>query len=181
MGKLTPNYQIGCKRILYSPTYYPALARPNAEVITDGIARVRPGSIVSVDGTERPVDVIIYGTGFHVTGSIKTLNIRLGGGESLAQRWNKSGMHAHLGVTVAGMPNAFFLMGPNGAMTHNSIVFMIEQQIKLVLRAMDSMQQRAAASIQIRRDAQDRFNRHIHRRLAETRVVHRGLQPLLLG
>ena len=66
VAKLTPDYQIGCKRLLFSPTYYPALARPNAEVITDGIAEVRPGSIVTVDGTERAVDVIIYATGFHV-------------------------------------------------------------------------------------------------------------------
>ena len=66
LAKLTPDYQIGCKRLLFSPTYYPAFARPNAEVITDGIAEVRPGSIVTADGTEREVDVIIYATGFHV-------------------------------------------------------------------------------------------------------------------
>ena len=164
-AKLTPDYQIGCKRILYSPTYYPALARPNAEVVTDGIAEVRPGSIVTVDGTERAVDVIIYGTGFNLTGPVESLNIRLGDGESLMQRWRTSGMQAHMGVTVAGMPNAFFLMGPNSAIAHNSIVFMIEQQIKLVLRAMDGMQQRAATAIQIRTDAQERFNGNIQRRL----------------
>ena len=81
--------------------------------------------------------------------------------------------------TVAGMPNAFFLMGPNSAIAHNSIVFMIEQQIKFVLRAMDGMQQRAAASIQIRQDAQDRFNGDIQRRLGETGVVKRGLHELV--
>jgi cation diffusion facilitator CzcD-associated flavoprotein CzcO len=164
-AKLTPDYQIGCKRILYSPTYYPALARPNAEVVTDGIAEVRPGSIVTVDGTERAVDVIIYGTGFNLTGPVESLNIRLGDGESLMQRWRTSGMQAHMGVTVAGMPNAFFLMGPNSAIAHNSIVFMIEQQIKLVLHAMDGMHQRAATAIQIRTDAQERFNGDIQRRL----------------
>ena len=180
VAKLTPNYQIGCKRILYSPTYYPALARPNAEVITDAIAEVRPESIVSVDGTERPVDVIIYGTGFDVTGGIQSLNIRLGGGESLVQRWKTLGIQAHMGVTVAGMPNAFFLMGPNSAIAHNSIVFMIEQQIKLVLRAMDGMQERAAASIQIRRDAQDRYNGHIQRRLAKRVWSTAGCNPYFL-
>jgi cation diffusion facilitator CzcD-associated flavoprotein CzcO len=167
VAKVTPDYQLGCKRILYSPTYYPALARPNVEVITDGIAEVRPGSVVTVDRTERAVDVIIYATGFNVTGSIESLDIRLCGGESLVQRWKTSGAAAHMGVTVAGMPNAFFLMGPNSAIAHNSIVFMIEQQIRLALRGMDAVQQRAAASIQIRRDAQERFTEDIRRRLAK--------------
>jgi cation diffusion facilitator CzcD-associated flavoprotein CzcO len=179
-ARLTPDYQIGCKRILYSPTYYPALARPNAEVITDGIAEVRPGSVVTADGTERAVDVIIYGTGFNVVGSIDSLDIRLDGGESLVRRWKRLGMQAHMGVTVVGMPNAFFLMGPNSAIAHNSIVFMIEQQIKLVLRAMDVVQQRAAASIEIRRDAQDTYNEQIHRRLDKRVWSTAGCNPYFL-
>ena len=72
-----------------------------------------------------------------------------------------------MGINVAGVPNAFFLMGPNTGITHNSIVFMIEQQIKFALRAMDGMQRRAAASIQVRQDAQDRFNEDIQRRLTK--------------
>jgi cation diffusion facilitator CzcD-associated flavoprotein CzcO len=167
VAKLTPDYQFGCKRLLFSRTYYPALARPNAELITDGIAEVRPGSIVAVDGAERAVDVIIYATGFNLTGSIESLNIRLCGGESFVQRWNTDGPQAHLGTTVAGAPNAFFLMGPNSAVAHSSIVFMIEQQITFALRAMDGMQQRAADSIRVRQDAQDRFNEDIQRRLAK--------------
>ena len=167
VAKLTPNYQIGCKRLLFSPTYYPALARPNAEVITDGIAEVRPGSIVTADGTEHAVDVIIYATGFHVFDRFDSFECRVDGGESLTQRRKTDGARAHLGINVAGVPNAFFLMGPNTGVTHNSIVFMIEQQIKFALRAMDGMQQRAAASIQVRQDAQDRFNEDIQRRLAK--------------
>ena len=167
VAKLTPNYQIGCKRLLFSPTYYPALARPNAEVITDGIAEVRPGSIVAVDGTERAVDVIIYGTGFHVFDRFDSLDVRGADGESLVQRRHTHGAQAHLGVNVAGVPNAFCLMGANTGITHNSIVFMIEQQIKLALRAMDGMQRRAAASIRVRQDVQDRFNEDIQRRLGK--------------
>jgi cation diffusion facilitator CzcD-associated flavoprotein CzcO len=166
-AKLTPNYQIGCKRLLFSPTYYPALAGPNAEVITDGIAEVRPGSIVTVDGTERAVDVIIYATGFLVFDRFDSLDVRGAGGESLSQRRKTDGAQAHLGINVAGAPNAFLLMGANTGITHNSIVFMIEQQVKFALRAMDSVQQRAAASIQVRQDAQDRFNEDIQRRLAK--------------
>jgi hypothetical protein len=166
-AKLTPAYQIGCKRILFSRTYYPALARPNAEVITDGIAEIRPGSIVTVDGTERAVDIIICATGFHVFDRFDSIDIRAAGGESMVQRWKIKGAQAHMGITVAGLPNAFFLMGANTGITHNSIVFMIEQQIKFTLRAMDRVHQRAAASIQVREDAQDRFNENIQRRLAK--------------
>ena len=165
--KLTPDYQIGCKRLLFSRNYYPALARPNAEVITDGIAEVRPGSIVTVDGTERAVDVIICATGFHVFDRFDSIDFRAAGGESMRQRRKTNGAQAHMGITVAGMPNAFFLMGANTGITHNSIVFMIEQQIKFTLRAMDGVQQRAATSIQVRQDAQDRFNEDIQRRLAK--------------
>jgi len=166
-AKLTPNYQIGCKRLLFSPTYYPALARPNAEVITDGIAEVRPGSIVTVDGTERAVDVIICATGFHIFDKYDSLDIRGAGGESMVQRWNTDGFQGHMGITVAGAPNAFFLMGGNSGVIYTSLVFMIEQQIKLVLRAMDRVQQRAAASVRVRQDAQDKFNEDIQRRSAK--------------
>ena len=85
-AKLTPDYRVGCKRLLFSRTYYQALARSNAEVITDGIAEVRPGSIVTVDGTERAVDVIIYATGFRVFDRFDDLRIRGAGGEVMAHR-----------------------------------------------------------------------------------------------
>jgi cation diffusion facilitator CzcD-associated flavoprotein CzcO len=166
--KLTPDYQVGCKRLLFSRTYYQALARPNAEVITDGIAEVRPSSIVTVDGTERAVDEIIYATGFHVLNDrFDDLRIRGAGGEVMTHRWNTEGLQGHMGVSMAGMPNAFLLMGPNTGVAYSSIVFMIEQQIEYVLRALDRVQQRAAASIHVRRDAQDRFNEDIQRRSAK--------------
>jgi cation diffusion facilitator CzcD-associated flavoprotein CzcO len=173
-AKLTPDYQIGCKRLLFSPTYYPALARPNVEVITDGIAEVRPGSIVTVDRAERAVDVIIYATGFHVIDALDALDIRGAGGESMQQRWDTDGGEGHMGVAVAGMPNMFFLMGPNTGVIYSSLVFMIEQQIKYVLRAIDTVQQRAAASIQVRQEAQDKFNEDIQRRSAKKVWVKGG-------
>ena len=113
-AKLTPDYQVGCKRVLFSSTYYRALARPNAEVVTDGIEEVRPNSIVTADGTEREVDVIICATGFRVLNDrFDDLAIRGAGGEVMVDRWNTEGLQGHLGVTMTGMPNAFLLMGPN--------------------------------------------------------------------
>ena len=166
VAKVTPEYRIGCKRLLFSPTYYRALARPNAEVITGGITEVRPTSIVTADGTERAVDVIIYTTGFHVFDRFDSFDVRVDGGESLVQRRNTDGARAHMGITLAGLPNAFMLMGSNTGVIYTSLVFMIEQQIKFVLRAMDCVRQRAATAIRVRQDAQDRFNEDIQRRSA---------------
>ena len=123
---------------------------------------------MTVDGAERAVDVIIYATGFQVVDDrFDDLDIRGVGGELMWQRWNTDGIQGHMGVAMAGMPNTFLLMGPNTGVAYTSIVFMIEQQIKYVLRAMDGMQQRAADSIQVRQDAQDRFNEDIQRRSAK--------------
>jgi cation diffusion facilitator CzcD-associated flavoprotein CzcO len=172
-AKLTPDYQLGCKRILFSSAYYPALAQPNVKVITDGIAEIRPESIVACDGTERAVDVIIYATGFDIFEKFHAFDFRGVGGEAIVERWYMKGFQAHMGVTIAGMPNAFFLMGPNTGVAHSSIVFMIEQQIKYVLQALDSVQRRAATSSQIRQDAVARFNVAIQSRLIK-RVWSKG-------
>lgn len=111
--KLTPSYDIGCKRILGSGDYYPALVSPKSEVITEGIAEIRPGSIVAGDGRERAVDAIIYATGFHVTDGFDSVALTGVDGRSLADEWAEHGIRTHLGITVAGYPNAFFLLGPN--------------------------------------------------------------------
>ena len=167
-AKLTPDYQVGCKRLLLSSTYYRALARSNVEVVTDKIAEVRPNGIVTADGTERAADVIIYATGFHVLNDrFDFLKIHGVAGESMTQRWNTEGLQGYMGVTMAGMPNAFLLMGPNTGVAYNSIVFMIERQIEYVLRALDRVHQRSATSIHVRRDAQDRFNEDMQRRSAK--------------
>lgn len=137
--KLTPRYRIGCKRILNSSTYYPAVADPKTELITDRIDRITHDGIVTADGTGREVfreaDVIVYATGFHVTDSYTYVQIKGRHGEDLVDRWNREGIGAHRGITVANMPNLFFLLGPNTGLGHNSVVFMIESQIHYVADA----------------------------------------------
>ncbi|MFY2787251.1 flavin-containing monooxygenase [Rhodococcus sp. MALMAid1271] len=164
-AKLTPSYRIGCKRILGSNTYYRALNSPRTEVITDGIAEVRAGSIVDNNGVEREVDVIVYATGFRVTDGFDSLNLAGIGGRKLVSHWKEHGIATHLGITAAGFPNAFFLLGPNTGLGHNSVVFMIEQQIKYVLRALDLIEHRAADAIDVREPVQHRFNAEIQRKL----------------
>ncbi len=165
--KLTPDYQIGCKRILGSNDYYPAIAKQHATVITEGIAEVKAKSIVSVDGAEREVDAIIYATGFHVTDGFGTLDLIGVGGKTLKQQWTEKGIETHLGITVAGFPNAFFLLGPNTGLGHNSVVFMIEQQINYILAALSFTDATGAQALSVRQSAQDEFNSEIQAKLRD--------------
>jgi cation diffusion facilitator CzcD-associated flavoprotein CzcO len=166
--KLIPKYRIGCKRILNSSTYYPALADPKTEVITEGIARITPTGIVTRDGTEREVDVIVFATGFHVTDSYTYVGIKGRDGEDLVDRWNREGIGAHRGIAVAGMPNLFFLLGPNTGLGHNSVVFMIESQIRYVADAIATCDKLGAQALAPTRAAQDRFNSELQEKLSHS-------------
>jgi cation diffusion facilitator CzcD-associated flavoprotein CzcO len=165
--RLTPDYTIGCKRVLISNDYFPALMQPNVELVTDGIAEVRASSVVTAGGSEREVDTIIFGTGFRVTDPPSADLVRGRDGRTLAERWQGS-MEAHLGTTIAGFPNLFFLVGPNTGLGHNSIVFMIESQLNYVLDALRTMDARGAKSIDVRPDVQARYNAAIQKRLRNT-------------
>ena len=165
--KVTPNYTIGCKRVLISNDYYPALMQPDVELVTDGIAEIRPHAVVTADGAEREVDTIIFGTGFHVTDPPSAEVVRGRDGRTLAETWNGS-MQAHRGTTIAGFPNLFFLVGPNTGLGHNSIVFMIESQLNYVLDALRTMDARGAASVDVRPEAQAAYNERIQGQLRNT-------------
>ena len=155
--KLTPAYGMGCKRVLISNDYLPTLGRENVEVVTDAIREVRPRSIVTADGTEREVDTIIFGTGFHVTDMPAAERVR--GRRALAGRGLERALQAHLGTMVAGCPNLFFLVGPNTGLGHNSIVFMIESQCNYVLDALRLMDARRAAELEVRPEVQAAYVR----------------------
>jgi cation diffusion facilitator CzcD-associated flavoprotein CzcO len=165
--KLTPNYRIGCKRILPSNRWYPALAKPNVEVVTDGISEVRPEGIVTADGTLHELDVIVYATGFHVTDIPFARRVTGVGGRSLADVWNLS-PQAYKGTAVPGFPNLFLLLGPNTGLGHNSIVYMIESQIRYLVEAVKTMRTREVHAVSIKQDAFDRWNEAIQRRMPPT-------------
>ncbi|MGO9252751.1 MAG: flavin-containing monooxygenase, partial [Mycobacterium sp.] len=164
--KLTPHYRLGCKRILNSSTYYRAVADPKTRLITDRITRITPTGIVTADGTEHQVDVIVYATGFHVTDSYTYVQIKGMHGEDLVDRWNREGIGAHRGITVADVPNLFFLLGPNTGLGHNSVVFMIESEIHYVADAIARCDRLGAQALAPTRAAQDRFNDELQRKLA---------------
>jgi cation diffusion facilitator CzcD-associated flavoprotein CzcO len=165
---VTPRYEIGCKRILISNTYYPALAQEHVDVVTDPIVRITPDAVVTADGTERPVDVIIVATGFHTTEQPIAEHVVGRGGRSLAQVWADGGMASYKGTTTHGFPNLFQLVGANTGLGHSSMVFMIESQIAYVLDAIATMQVHRYAAVEPRRDLQDAWNRDLQRRMART-------------
>jgi cation diffusion facilitator CzcD-associated flavoprotein CzcO len=154
---VTPGYAIGCKRILPSNKWYPALGAANVELLTDAIAEVRPRSVVTAGGEEREVDTIIFGTGFHVSDLPISGRLRGRDGRTLADHWDGS-PRAYKGAAVAGFPNLFFLVGPNTGLGHNSIVFMIESQITYAAGALKAMRRRGAAVLDVRPEAQAAYN-----------------------
>ncbi len=156
-AKLTPDYTIGCKRILLSDDYYPALTRANVDVITDGVAEIRPHSVVTTTGQELAVDTIIFGTGFRATDSPMAARIRGRDGRTLAEHWKPS-MRAYLGMSVPGFPNLFLMIGPNTGLGHNSMVFMIESQLNYLMSCLDEMRLRGTGTVEVREDAQAAFD-----------------------
>ncbi|WP_024793827.1 flavin-containing monooxygenase [Tomitella biformata] len=167
-AKVTPNFSMGCKRMLISNNYYPALAQPNVDVVTDPISEVRAGSIVTKDGTVREIDALIVATGFHVTDSPVFEVIRGKTGTTLSETWDRIGMQGYKGTAVADFPNMFFLVGPNTGLGHSSMVYMIESQITYAVEAVATLKRHGLSSVEVRGDVSADFNRELQERLKPT-------------
>lgn len=165
--KLTPPYRMGCKRVLISDTYYPALQQPNVELVTDAIAEITPRGIRTADGAERELDTIILGTGFRVKDPEVVGWLHDGEGRTLAERWQGS-PEAYLGSYVAGFPNLFLMVGPNTGLGHTSIVFMIESQLNLLIDGLRHLQRHGLGVWDVREEAQAHYNEELQRRLQGT-------------
>jgi cation diffusion facilitator CzcD-associated flavoprotein CzcO len=166
-AKLTPAYEFGCKRVLISNDFYPTLERANIELVIEAIGEVRAHSIVTRDGIERPVDVLIFGTGFRVTDVLLGTRIVGRAGVEIHDAW-KERVTAFLGITVAGFPNFFLLLGPNTGLGHNSVVLMIEAQVRYVMSCLGMMRRRGQAVMEVRDASQRRFADRIREKLAGT-------------
>ena len=166
--KLKPDYSPGCKRMLISNDFYPAIAAPNAELVVEPIREVSPHAIVTADGREREIDAIIFGTGFRVTNHPIAWRIHGAGGASLAQTWAESGGQAYLGTTVPGFPNFFMMTGPNTGIGHTSLLVMIEAQIPYIVGCLRQMQKRGCRRFEVRREPFETFNRELGRKLERT-------------
>jgi len=165
--KLQPDYDIGCKRVILSSDFYPALMRDNVELVDTGIERIEHGAFVDIRGRRRPADVVILGTGFRATDPVPEGMITGADGTDLGALW-KRGPEAWRGVAVAGFPNFFMLLGPNTALGHNSVILMIEAQIEFILAALAFRKRSGLDTLEIGRKAQADYNRWLHRRLAGT-------------
>jgi cation diffusion facilitator CzcD-associated flavoprotein CzcO len=162
-AKLTPDYTLGCKRILIANDYYPALTRPNVEVVTDGIERVTPSGVVDSSGREREVDAIIFGTGFRVQDLVRPGAFVGREGLDLAASW-RARPEAYKGTCFPGFPNLFMLAGPNTGIGHNSMVYILESQIAYVLDAVRQLRQGGWTSVEVREDAHVAFNEELRSR-----------------
>lgn len=163
--QLTPRYRIGCKRILMANDYYPALQQENVELVTSGIREVNARGLVTDDGREHALDVLILATGFSASAPFPPGMIFGSGGQDIVEAW-QDGPQAYKGTTVSGFPNLFLLMGPNTGLGHNSIVYIIESQIDYVLGALDVLHERALQSLEVRKQVQARFNERLQSRQA---------------
>ncbi len=155
---LTPNFNPGCKRLLISNTWFPTLQKPNVQLVTQAVAGIARNGVVGADGMVYPCDVIIWGTGFKATEFVAPMKIvgeaADGAPRELGTQWQSKPAATRLGITVAGFPNLFLLVGPNTGLGHNSIIFMIECQVDYIVQALNALKRNGATTLRLRPDVQ---------------------------
>ena len=164
--KLRPDFPIGCKRVLPTDTFYPALMRDNVSLVTDGISRINRQGIETRDGDIHDFDVLIFATGFETTGWRWSMDVIGRHGQNLHGLW-ANGPEAYLGITVAGFPNFFMLYGPNTNLGHGTITRMLEHQVGYTVRALLELDEQGAKALVPTAEAQTRFNDQIQKELAK--------------
>ncbi|MEU7687454.1 flavin-containing monooxygenase [Streptomyces spectabilis] len=167
-ARLTPDFPLGCKRVLISDDYLPALARDNVELITEKLTRITPRGVVTADGTEHALDTLIYGTGFTATEFLAPLTVTGRDGRLLREETWADGAAAFLGMTVPGFPNLFLLYGPNTNLGNNSVVLMIEAQVRYVLDSLAALDREGRGELEVSSRAYDAFQRRVQEALGET-------------
>jgi cation diffusion facilitator CzcD-associated flavoprotein CzcO len=163
-SRLTPSFAFGCKRILLSDDYYPALTQANVDLVTEPIQEVRAGSIVTADGVDHEVDTIILGTGFQAAEPPVARMIRGRDGRTMAEHWS-DGAQAYLGTSVSGFPNLFMITGPNTGLGHTSMIFMMESQFNYIVDAVEQMRAGGLSSVDVRGDVVGAYNQRLQSKL----------------
>ncbi|MEM7252377.1 MAG: NAD(P)/FAD-dependent oxidoreductase [Pseudomonadota bacterium] len=166
-GRLRPSYQPGCKRMLVSNDWYEAVQRPNVTLVTDPIAHITPSGVATTLGTHHAVDTLIFATGYRATEFLQPLEVLGRAGVALADAWQE-GAQTHHGISVAGFPNFFLLVGPNTGLGHNSIVFMMEAQIRYIIRALNVLETTKASTLDVKAEVQSATYQDVQSRLART-------------
>ena len=171
-AKVTPTDEVGCKRLMLTDEWYPTLAKPNVELITEPIAEVTAHGVRVADGSERPADVIVLATGFKTHGFVAPMEIIGSAGRTLAEEWAPA-PHAYLGMSVPSFPNMFLLYGPNTNGGTGSVIYVIEAGMTHVIAALRALERADAREIEVRRQTAETFDRQLHAALAKT-VWHTG-------
>lgn len=166
--KLTPRFAPGCKRLLLSDHYYPALICANVDVVTGPIASIERDAIVTADGVRHEVDAIVFATGFRVTDNPALERLTGPDERSLMEHWAGTGMRAYLGTTVDGFPNLFLMTGPNTGIGHTSLLVMIEAQIGYIIDALRYVDAHSATRFEVRREVLERFNDELRSKMERT-------------
>ncbi len=167
-AKVTPTYRAGCKRILISNAWYPAIAADNVDLVTDPITKVTGDAVVTADGVERPIDVLVVATGFYVTEPPIAKHVTGRDGRTLADVWDEAGMAAYKGTTMHGFPNLFQIVGPNTALGHSSMIFMIESQVRYIVDAARTMRREDLGAVEPSVAAQDEWTATMRERMKPT-------------
>jgi cation diffusion facilitator CzcD-associated flavoprotein CzcO len=165
--KAWPNYTFGCKRILFSSYFLPALARGNVSLVTDSITRVTPTGALTADGTAHEFDCIIWATGFRTTEFMFPMEVTGARGSDLRESW-AGGAHAHLGMCVPGFPNMFIMYGPNTNTSGGSIIVYLEAQAAYLRKALEQLRDRGAGAIEVRPEVEAASDRAVQARFAGT-------------
>jgi cation diffusion facilitator CzcD-associated flavoprotein CzcO len=164
---VTPKDQFGCKRVMVSDDWYPALAKPNVRLIAGGVEHVTATGVVGGDGVERPADVLILATGFKSHDFVAPMEVRGVGGRTLAEEWAET-PKAYLGMSVPAFPNMFLLYGPNTNGGTGSVVFIVETGMRHVLAALAELNRTGERQIEIRNEVADQFHRELREALPGT-------------
>ncbi|MEM7038094.1 MAG: NAD(P)/FAD-dependent oxidoreductase, partial [Bacteroidota bacterium] len=164
---LTPNYQMGCKRILRSDDYYPAMARENVTLVAQPVTEMDATGITDAAGNRHEIDAIVYATGFIASENMARFDIIGRNGQNLKELWQMGG-EAYLGTAVHGFPNSFIIVGPNTGLGHNSMIHIIESQLNYIVDAVQKMSAQGLKKVDVRKDVQDQYNVRIQKRMAKT-------------
>jgi cation diffusion facilitator CzcD-associated flavoprotein CzcO len=167
LKKLTPDYEIGCKRLLFSDDYLPSIQRDNVNLVTAGIERFTDHALLTRDGQKIDADLVVLATGFETVHIFNRLKITGPDGVSLDQVWAKE-IRAHKSVAVCGFPNFFLMLGPNSGLGHSSILIMLEEQARYITRLLKEAHDSHLPTILVRPDAEEAHNRAMQRALANT-------------
>ncbi len=165
--RLRPDYPIGCKRLLFSNDWYPALARDHVDVVTEAVTAVEPRGVRTADGRVHEADVLVWGTGFAATEFLAGIDVTGRDGADLHHVW-RDGARAHLGLTVPGFPNLFCIYGPNTNLGGNSVIGMMEAQSRYLVEVVRRIAAGGARTVEVRPDAAERYDAEVQERLAAT-------------